>query len=49
MISDEVETLRKQGKTDEDIAELIRAHSGIEITAGEIERYYATPEDRHTE
>lgn len=48
MISDEIETLRSQGKNDQDIAELIRSHSGIEINAAEIKRYYAPPEERHS-
>jgi hypothetical protein len=47
MISDEVETLRSQGKTDEDIASLIQAHSGIQITAFEIAKNYASPDQRH--
>jgi hypothetical protein len=47
MISDEVETLRSQGKTDEDIASLIHAHSEIQITASEIAENYASPDQRH--
>lgn len=47
MISDEIETLRSQGKTDDDIAALIAANSSIEITASEITKNYASPEDRH--
>ena len=49
MISDEVETLRNQGRTDEEIAEAIRAHSKITITAGEIAQHYASPSERHQE
>ncbi len=49
MISDEIEALRQRGKTDEDIARLIRDHSGINITAAEIAENYATPEERHSE
>ena len=45
-ISDEIEVLRKQGKSDDQIAALIRQHSGIEITPGDIAANYATPEDR---
>lgn len=48
MISDEVETLRSQGKTDEDIASLIEAHSDIQITASEIAGNYASPSQRHS-
>ena len=47
MISDEVETLRAQGHTDRQIAEAIRANSGIEITGDEIAANYAPPEQRH--
>lgn len=47
MISDEVETLRERGKSDEEIADLIRASSAIEISPAEIAEYYATPEERH--
>lgn len=46
MISDEVETLRKQGHTDEQIAQTIAAHSSIQITPEEIAANYATPEQR---
>ncbi len=48
MISDEVETLRKQGHSDEQIAETIKANSAIAITAEEIGTNYATPEERHS-
>lgn len=47
MISDEVELLRERGKSDEDIAAMIRQHSAIEITADEIATNYASPEERH--
>lgn len=47
MISDEIETLRKQGHADEEIARTISAHSSIAITADEIAQNYATPEERH--
>ncbi len=46
MISDEIETLRSQGKTDAEIAALIATHSNIEITASEITENYASPDDR---
>jgi hypothetical protein len=46
MISDEIEFLRKQGHTDDDIARTITKNSNIEITAAEIAAYYATPEER---
>jgi hypothetical protein len=47
MISDQIEKLRSQGKTDSDIAALITQNSNIEITAEEIAANYASREDRH--
>jgi hypothetical protein len=47
MISDEIESLRKRGKTDDEIASIIRSNSAIEISAAEIAENYASPEDRH--
>ncbi len=47
MVSDEVEKLRAQGKTDDQIASLIASHSDIEITGADITENYATPEERH--
>ena len=48
MISDEVEQLRAQGMSDEDIADLIQSNSDIEITAQDIADNYAPPELRHS-
>ncbi len=47
MISDEIETLRAQGRTDDEIARTIRANSNIHIGAAEIAANYAPPESRH--
>ncbi len=47
MISDEIESLRKRGKTDSEIASLIQQNSAIKITATEIAENYAPPEQRH--
>ena len=47
MISDEIQALRGAGKSDEDIAQLIRQNSAIQITGAEISENYATPEERH--
>ncbi len=47
MISDEVESLRKRGKNDEEIAQIIRSNSAIDISPQEIVANYATPEQRH--
>ena len=46
MISDEIESLRKRGKSDEQIADIIQRNSAIEITASEIAGNYASPEQR---
>ena len=46
MISDEIEALRKNGKSDEDIAQMVRDSSGAELTAQQIADNYATPERR---
>lgn len=46
MISDEIESLRKNGKTDEDIAQLVNQAAQTRISAADIERYYAPPEER---
>ena len=47
MISDEIEELRKRGHADEEIAQVIRKNSGIDITGEEIASNYAPPEQRH--
>lgn len=47
MISDEIETLRSLGKSDDEIAALIRQSSTIEITSAELAEHYAAPELRH--
>jgi len=49
MISDEVETLRRQGHSDETIAETIAANSNIVITPEDIAANYASPDERHSE
>jgi hypothetical protein len=46
MISDEVQVLREQGRTDDEIAGIIRKHSRIGISSGDIAANYATPEER---
>ena len=47
MISDEIETLRSQGTTDDEIAALVAKNSNIEITGADIAANYASPEERH--
>jgi hypothetical protein len=49
MIRDEIESLRKRGKSDADIAAIIQANSAIEISAAEIAENHASPEQRHPE
>ncbi len=46
MISDEIESLRQQGKSDEEIAALVRKNSAIEINGAEIAEHYASPGER---
>ena len=47
MISDEIETLRKRGKSDEEIASIIQNNSAIKISAAEIAEMLPSPEERH--
>ena len=49
MISDEVEALRKQGKSDDDIARVVRENSKIELTGADIAKNYASHGQRHPE
>jgi len=49
MISDEVQTLRERGISDQQIAATIAANSSIVISAEEIAANYATPEQRNAE
>lgn len=47
MVSDEIEILRKQGRSDEEIARTVFEHSSIEISARDLVDHYAPPEQRH--
>lgn len=47
MISDEIEALRTQGKSDAEIAQIIERSSAIRIDADEIAANYASPQERH--
>ena len=40
-------SLRERGRTDTEIASLIRQNSAIGITAAEIAKHYAPPEHHH--
>jgi hypothetical protein len=46
MISDEIEKLREQGRSDGEIAGLINANSSVRISADEISQNYADPAAR---
>ncbi|HET9088275.1 MAG TPA: hypothetical protein VFN53_12195 [Acidobacteriaceae bacterium] len=48
MFSDEIEGLRKQGCSDEQIAGLVAESSSIRITAQDIHENYAPPHERHS-
>ena len=46
MISDEIEALRKTGRTDEDIVALIQNSSDIRLSADELRDNYASQDER---
>ncbi len=46
MISDEIEHLRKMGRSDDDIARVISDNSPVQINGTTIAEYYAPPEAR---
>ncbi len=46
MISDEIEKLREQGRSDKEIATIIEQSSRIKITAAEIAENYASADER---
>ena len=46
MVSDEIEKLREQGMTDDQIAGLIEKSSAIRVSAADIAENYASAEDR---
>ena len=46
MISDEIEKLREQGRSDKEIATIIEQSSRIKITASEIAENYASADER---
>ncbi len=47
MISDEIEQLRRAGKSDAEIAQLLSDGGGIGLSADAIARFYAPPGARH--
>ena len=46
MLSDEIETLRSKGKTDEEITSLINGAASTEIATAVLSENYAPPEQR---
>ena len=46
MVSDEIEQARAAGRDDAGIAELLSSASGASVSADDIARFYATPEQR---
>ena len=46
MLSDEIEALRRKGKTDEEITGLINRAAGIDLSTSAVTENYASPEDR---
>jgi hypothetical protein len=46
MLSDEIEKLRDAGRSDGEIAELVRQEIGRDLSPADIAKYYASPEDR---
>lgn len=46
MISDEIEQLRKKGRSDTEIANIVRSNSPVKLTAEDVSLYYAPPEAR---
>ncbi len=47
MVSDEIETLRTQGRSDEEIAHIIGEHSEVRLSAEDIREHYAPADKRH--
>ena len=47
MMSDEIEQLRAAGRTDAEIADLLRDQVGVEVPPEAITRFYAAPERRY--
>ena len=47
MISDEIEQFRAAGKSDADVAAVIKTVSGRDVSPDDLARFYAPPEERH--
>jgi hypothetical protein len=46
MASDEIEMLKEQGKSDDEIAALMQKSTGKTVTGANVKEYYLTPEER---
>jgi hypothetical protein len=46
MISDEIDQLRRAGKTDVEIAQLLEKDGGLDVSAAAITQFYAAPDER---
>ena len=46
MISDEIEQLRKAGRSDVEIAQLVSRAGGAEVSVDDLQAFYVTPEAR---
>lgn len=46
MVSDEVDMLREQGRTDAEIAALVQKATGKPVAAGDVEQYYVPADKR---
>jgi len=46
MLSDEIEALRRKGKTDEEITDLINGVAGTKLSASDVVNYYASSAER---
>ena len=47
MISDEIDQLRRAGRSDAAISDVLRDKAGLDVPADAIARYYAPPDRRH--
>lgn len=47
MISDEIEQFRAAGKSDADVAAVIKSTVGREVSPDILAQFYASPEERH--
>jgi hypothetical protein len=46
MVSDEIDMLKEQGRSDADIAALVQKSTGKTVTAGDVQKYYVPADER---